>query len=550
MIETFWNLCARYGLNTRDHLLREAIRIAKMKLVLEKLPASERNVFEQSPERLFTEMKNVVGNIELGHFPGDREMFFEMYHVGKNLDLLEYAFQTLRQDRAIEVMQVYGEIFNTFIHEVVGHKKGHVLIAESEKFLEGLSLYKKQSKFKLQIVLLTENYLLGRLLKTAFADYEQVDIVQGSLYQPLQLSQRFHAILTVPVFGSKLEDDSLTYRESEIAAIHHLSPLLNRGGTLAAVLPARIMFQSGDISTWRRNVNEHTPVRAIYTLPEGFFRPVTSIKTYLLLLGGSEIEQKVRIGRLVLTNGELVEEKMISLASAAFNQLKDWRIDLLLEQNGGTLTAFQQSVIPKIKLKEAATDIFRGKSILKNDLRPGAISVLNISNLDNGEVLMKEMETIDEEERKLKRYQIEEGDLVITCRGTQTKLAVFPSSNSFVIASANIIVIRFKEVIDSYYAKIFLESPLGITLIQSFQRGTTVMNLNPSDVSEIEIPLLSKERQKELSDRYRLEKQRYTEVVTEATNRWENQKKELYEAVLSDSNKEEERLYGNGEYRF
>src|SRR5690606_16840652 len=97
-----------------------------------------------------------------------------------------------------------------------------------------------------------------------------------------------------------------------------------------------------------------------------------------------------------------------------------------------------------------------------------------------------------------------------------------------VIASANIIVIRFKESIVSGYAKIFLESPVGATLIQSFQRGTTVMNLNPSDVGEIEIPLLPIEDQIYKVNFYNEEQERFKQAVREATNRWSQVKHKLY----------------------
>jgi restriction endonuclease S subunit len=116
----------------------------------------------------------------------------------------------------------------------------------------------------------------------------------------------------------------------------------------------------------------------------------------------------------------------------------------------------------------------------------------------------------------------------MACRGTVNKLAIFPDTEDTVIASANIIVIRFKASILSEYAKMFLESPIGTTLIQSFQRGTTVMNLNPSDVAELELPLLPQEEQLERIQRYNEERERYKTAIREATARWEQVKHQLY----------------------
>ncbi|OGX68511.1 MAG: restriction endonuclease subunit S [Paenibacillus sp. RIFOXYA1_FULL_44_5] len=218
------------------------------------------------------------------------------------------------------------------------------------------------------------------------------------------------------------------------------------------------------------------------------------------------------------------------MQSDQFRQMDNWRIDMLLDEDQDTLRSFQQAAVPKVKLRDVA-DIFRGKSILKQDLKAGPIKVLNISNLEDGEAILDQLETIDEEERKVKRYEILPDDLVMACRGTVNKLAVFPKSEGIVIASANIIVIRFRSTILSHFAKIFLESPTGSALIQSIQRGTTVMNLNPADVAEIEIPLLTKEEQLVRINKYLDEKERYQTIIRDATSRWEQVKNQLYSDI-------------------
>ncbi|CAM4517398.1 restriction endonuclease subunit S [Paenibacillus macerans] len=528
MIETFWNICLNHDLKTRDHLLREAVRVVKMKQYIDQVP-TEREVLENDPEKLFIKMKDKLGTMELGHFPGDRELFFKLYHAGKDMDLLEYGLQTIRQDRVIASLQVHSSVFGAFIDHATRPASQSWLIAEAEKFLDGLSRYAPRVT-SIRLTLLTENYVLGRLLKTYFADRDHIQVIQGSIYQPLPLSESYDAILAVPNFGLKLDDSDMELREAEGAALQHLSPLVASGGTLTAVLPARMMFQSGAIGAWRQRMNELTPVQAIYSLPDGLFRPYTSVKTYFAIFGNTSPGTEVKLGRYALKSSLLKEEKAIDLKAAAFKELTDWRIELLLEQDSRMLAAFQQAAVPKLKLK-AVADIFRGKSILKQDLRPGSIYVLNISNLEDGEVMLEHLETIQEEERKVKRYEVQPGDVVMTCRGTQAKLAVFPQHTRMVIASANIIVIRFREQIHSLYAKIFLESPAGMALIQSFQRGTTVMNLNPADVGEIEIPLLPMDRQLAISEQYMKEKQLYKETLQAATKRWEQQREQIYTAL-------------------
>ena len=116
--------------------------------------------------------------------------------------------------------------------------------------------------------------------------------------------------------------------------------------------------------------------------------------------------------------------------------------------------------------------------------------MLNISNIENGQIDYSNMDTINEEERKVKRYELTTGDVVLSCRGTAIKSAVFKNQDKTIIASANLIVIRPKEKVKSEFIRIFFESPVGLAIIKSFQRGTTIMNINHSDIMEMEIPLL------------------------------------------------------------
>lgn len=527
LIETFWNICLLHDITTRDQLLREAIRVKRTQQLLEQQQLTN-SEFTTEPDKLFQWMKERAIERELGHFPGDRDLFYKLYHAGKDMDLLEYGMLTIQQDRVTGGMIVHPGIVERFIDQCERRGSINLLIAEAEKYIKGIIETKCWYR-SWAITLLTENYIIGRLFKTYFEPCFNIHVVQGSIYQPLPLEGQFDAILAMPNFGMKMNDDDIAVRESEGAAASYLLPLLQDGGTLSVIFPARMLFQSGALANWRQQMNEQAPVQSIYSLPDGLFRPYTSVKTYQVDFGKGPADEVV-LGRLRTEKSRLVVDREISIHPDPFRQLDQWRIELLLDEDQDTLRSFRQAATPKVKLRDVA-DIFRGKSVLKQDLRPGNIKVLNISNLDDGEVLLDQLETIDEEERKVKRYEILPGDLVMTCRGTVNKLAVFPEAQGMVIASANILVIRFKSTIKSHFAKMFLESPVGTALIQSFQRGTTVMNLNPADVAEMELPLVPEAKQLEIIQQYLQEKERYKEVVREAASRWEQVKNQIYEQL-------------------
>ncbi len=177
-------------------------------------------------------------------------------------------------------------------------------------------------------------------------------------------------------------------------------------------------------------------------------------------------------------------------------------------------------------------EVFRGKSILKKDTTIGEIAVLNISNIENGEILYDDMETIHEDERKIKRYELQSGDVVLSCRGTAIKTAIFSQQERLTIASANIVVIRPNKDVLSAYIKMFFESPTGLVMIKSFQRGTTVMNINHTDIMEMEIPLLPMTRQKAITSEYDCELASYKKQIADAEQRLTETKDKLFGEML------------------
>lgn len=258
-------------------------------------------------------------------------------------------------------------------------------------------------------------------------------------------------------------------RETESIAIENLLRRIDDDGRLTAVVPAKLTFAGGQIQSFRKWILENFGVESIYSLPEGIFRPYTGIKTYLMTF------TKRRTGSIVLgvleaEDYNLKVTQRHKVPCDEFGRHDDWRVDLFIANDNEEIRRFRASGIKKVKLKEIA-DIFRGKSVLKDDIKPGKVFILNISDIEDGEVLLDNMDTIDEEERKVKRYQLEEGDILLTCRGTVNKVALFPETGRMVIASANIIVVRVKVKVLPLYLKLFLESPLGQMLVKSFSAG-------------------------------------------------------------------------------
>ena len=524
-LESFIQLLYIRGMVEREQILLEAVRAVRtyQRLQNQQEPISDN---PKGKDRLFAEMQNVSESSDLGHFPGDREFFYNLYTVAGELDLIELLIKSGRNDRTGMLAPAY---LVEYLAGEITHDTGKILIAEAEKFAEGLQKLIAENP-NVEFTLTTERKVHYLLLVTALSQNHNVRILNQSIYRDLLQKDSFDLLLTIPSFGSRynLEEANNHFitRDSECIAVENLIRHLGERGKLLAVMPAKVTFASGPVQEFRRWIMANYHLAAITSLPEGIFRPYAAIKTYLMGFD-AKTTTGVTVGKIVDERGQLALKQKHWVSDADFSRHEDWRTEIYLADDNEAIQKFKASGIAKIKLKDVA-EIFRGKSVLKDDLQPGKIRVLNISNMDEGELVFENMDTIHEEIRKVKRYQLESGDILLTCRGTSNKVAVFPETEHVVIASANIIVLRIKEKIAPQYLKIFLDSPIGQMLIKSFQRGTTIMNINPNDIGEMELPLLPMESQQILVRQFLVEQERYRREKAALEERWEKERSELY----------------------
>lgn len=525
-IESFWNILFRRDIVKKEELLREAIRVIKTRQIAEE---QGKEFSEVDKEALFQFMKENTEEKKLGFFPGDRDFFAELFFAGQNLHIIDFAIETYKNDYTGTILS--PEYLTIYLKDYFNRDNvKNVLINEAEKFLVGLEKIINTPKEK-NITLTTSNYLMNELFKLAFRSNKNVEVYHASLYLPLEFENKFDLILSIPAFGGKISDmNFFMTNDTPAIALENQIHLLEDNGILVEVVPASFTFSS-NTSVIRQWIANNYSIYSILSIPEGTFRPYTGIKTYLLTIKNHKKEESIQIGKLKLDNGTLITKEAKSICRDDLEMYEDWRIELMLAEDKSEIKKFKESNVSKVKMKDIA-EVFRGKSIMKNDLMPGDIYVLNISNIEDGQIIAETMETINEDERKVKRYELIENDLVMTCRGTVNKVAVVKEKNKKIIASANIIVIRFKEKILSDYVKIFLESPIGIELIKTFQRGTTVMNINPKDIGELEIPMVEYDRQLEIVGKYQNELNLYQETVKNATERWNLEKNSIYNSLV------------------
>lgn len=523
-IELALNTLYQRQLSTREQLLNEMLRV---KMMLKKL--GDNNEILNNKDKLFQFMK-ITTEEELGFFPADRDDFLNIFDALKDVDLIDFALEIYKNDRMGTVISpIY---LNAYINEKIQKiQPQKILITEAEKHLSGLREIIKQD-LNFEVSLTTQLKPMSLLLNIAYGEMPNVTVRFESIYTDCLKNEKYDYIYSLPTFGFRPDELGRTFitRESDGVATQNMLEHLNEHGTLDIIVPAKITFAGMGYEKLRAYITDNFNVKSIYILPEGTFRPVTSVKTYLFTIT-TQPQNNIEIGTLELIKGvfDIVDKK--SIPTREFLSHEDWRIELLLAEDDENIQRFKSSNLEKVKLKEVA-EVFRGKSILKKDTVLGNISVLNISNIENGEIKYVDMDTIEEDERKIKRYELLSGDVVLSCRGTAIKSAVFETQYNTIIASANLIVIRPNKRILGDYIKIFFESPIGLAIIKSFQRGTTIMNINHSDIMEMEIPIIPISEQEDMIEQYHNELSIYKKTIDQAENRWTNVKDNLYNKLI------------------
>lgn len=158
-------------------------------------------------------------------------------------------------------------------------------------------------------------------------------------------------------------------------------------------------------------------------------------------------------------------------------------------------------------------DIKRGISL--TNLSEGEIGFINLSDLDNLYINLENTRKIDIQNKFFEKYALKNGDILLSARGTKIKASIF-NGNSPAVFSSNLILIRIKseKILPEYIAAIFT-SNFGKKLLNKIQRGNNIINLNPEDIKNLEIPVADIKKQEITVQRYAKINQKIIEVRNE-----------------------------------
>ena len=235
--------------------------------------------------------------------------------------------------------------------------------------------------------------------------------------------------------------------------------------------------------------------------------------------GGHGAVNNTEYNRLLTLDIDKLDSEQMEKVVSELKEQGDWSIDRIFAQQDEDYLNYQNSAIKKDLIGNVA-EVFRGKAVSRKD-PAGNIGVVNISNVGDYEIDYSGLDHLQEEERKVSNYLLQEGDVLLPARGTTIRTAIFHEQTYPCIASSNLIVIRPNaKMLDSVYLKVFLDSPIGNKMISGAQQGMTVMNISYKDLKVLEVPIPPIEKQQAVSKEYLDELAKYKEAMNAAQKRW------------------------------
>ena len=269
-------------------------------------------------------------------------------------------------------------------------------------------------------------------------------------------------------------------------------------------------------------------IEAVIALPERLFAS-TMIPTMLLVLSYGNKGVKFIDAKNHFTNERrrntlsekdvenivieyYSDEHYVSTAEIAEN---DYDLNPIIYD--GDSPRFENSV----KLEEVIEKITRGAHCTSTELDELSteddtpFKYLMLASIHDG-VIDDELPSLKEMPKKLEKYVVQEGDIVISKNGAPIKVAIAENiGDKKILANGSLYIIRVnQDKVSPYFIKAFLESKVGKKLIAKSVVGNVIPNIPKEKLVKLPIPLFSSEEQKkiiELSQAYSDEIRAYEE---------------------------------------
>lgn len=304
----------------------------------------------------------------------------------------------------------------------------------------------------------------------------------------------------------------------------------------------------------RKGILQEDLIECVVTLPDNLYEKA-SIATEMIIFNNKK--PKERINRVLFINasnyshrlnrnqhtitsegiGKILEHYKYGIEEDGFSKFVDLK---KIEEYNYTLNpkeyldfdALKKLFVKSVSLKDIA-EIIKGVQVSKEDLeelsKQPEYYFLNVKDIENGRINYDETSMLTYKKRDwIGKFDIRPNDIILTSKGSLVKIAIVEEDFAQAFISSNLTIIRVNtDKYDPYVLYEFLQSEIGMRMIEGIQTGTTIKLLNNAQLGRLELPVYDIGFMKQVGYDIKISKMEYEKKIEEASRRFEEDREEI-----------------------
>lgn len=452
----------------------------------------------------------------------------------KSLILNFYNLDNIRSNNMIPGFSIPMEI-SELACKLLDIKKGDKLYqpnTQAGEFLTDFLVNYPESS--ISAIEINTSYILASQLKLPIVDDKNRASIKQDDYLNTDLSTiEYNKVFSMPPMGmmyrdfdERVTDNDLInfYKENGFTTKNEWIDILKiiskpKFEKALFIVHSGILFSERDKKI-RKYLIDNGYIESVIELAPRLFMG-TNISTNMLLISKNNKKVKMvdasdiyHIGR----NGNRITEDDIEKILDAYNNESKISREVSLEEFEDNNYSFipRRYTNEEIDLKnyvylKDVTEIKRGYANLKKSDLYKRLSRENTNNkiIAAGDIddnfNIEDLTSLTEIDDKEETYCVKDGDIIFSRGGNYNSLLIRNSRNYKILVNGTLYILTCdEEKIDPYYLQMYLASDHCLSQIESLNTGKSIQFMSINQLGELKIPKVSKEKEKELSQKYKM----------------------------------------------
>ena len=462
----------------------------------------------------------------------------------------------------------------------IAEVKSHDSVLDPTSGYKGawLKLLKVKSEQKVTIQEIEKEFIALAYLNAKVTGADNFEIYQGDvLADPKYVSdgklELFDKVITFPPISMKINkkamDDNKFNRfrfgkvgmRADYAFISNaIASLKDKGKAVIAVADGPL-FQSGSTGKIRQNLVDDDLIEAVISLPDHMFI-TAGVPINLLVINKDKQNFK---GKIQFINGNQADwykhDRFVNaLTSTGIEEItkiytkkieKDGISTIISNDDYKDTLSVKKYILPteitiddqkyhinkenlqkknKVSLDQLV-EIKRGFNVTqRNETAVGKYLAIKVVDINDKKINKDKLSHINIPTNP-SRYLLKKNDLLLSTRGTLGKVAMIDEDNTNMVATANLVALRAKSNnINMKWLMYYLSSPMGKFEIFQAASGTAISTISPSDLRNIQIPVISKADQDRAVEQFEQNKIKLDQKLKELQKQYLKNEDKLYDS--------------------